>query len=238
MDIHNKKERRKGERFPAQGSILIGNAVFKCIDISEGGLYLYTEKPYEENKVIQITFPIKDKPLTVKVRVQHSQPGIGMGLKFIALTYEQKKIIASLIRNILKKFSKHTHEQKKILLVEDNDMSRQIHKNRLLMEGYSVTEARDGVEAVNLLKQHTPDLMIFDLHMKKIDGFKVLTILRNHPKWEKIPVIVFSAHGTPDLIQKVIKAGATEFIYKMLTSPAKLAETVKTVLQTAHEVRQ
>ena len=73
--------------------------------------------------------------------------------------------------------------------------------------------------------------MILDLFMEKIDGFKVLKILRNNPKWEGLPVIVFSGRGTADVLEKVTNAGADEFLVKMLTSPAKLANTVKTVLQ-------
>jgi PleD family two-component response regulator len=71
--------------------------------------------------------------------------------------------------------------------------------------------------------------------MEKMDGFKVLAILRESPQWKDIPVIVFSAKGTQDVMDKVIDAGAEEFLVKMMTSPAKLANTVKNVLEKKSE---
>ncbi len=80
------------------------------------------------------------------------------------------------------------------------------------------------------LAELSPDLIILDLYMKKMDGFKVLSILKLHPNWKEIPVIVCSAGGTQDVMQKVIDAGADEFLNKMVASPAKLVEVVKAVL--------
>ena len=225
-----KKERRKEKRFPIRGNILIDyKMMFKSIDISENGIYLYTGRSFEKNKVVEVTLPIKDKPLTVKARVQHNQPGIGMGLQFIDLNDKQKAIIKNLVKNIIKKSIKPIDERKKILLVEDNDMSRQMYKGRLLMEGFSIIEAKDGMEAIALLKEYTPELIVLDLYMEKMDGFKVLSVLKTNPKWKDIQVIALSAHGTSDVIEKAIKAGADEFLSKMITSPSKLAATVKAV---------
>jgi CheY-like chemotaxis protein len=64
-----------------------------------------------------------------------------------------------------------------------------------------------------------------------MDGVKVLMILKASPKWKSIPVIVLSSHGTKDVIDKVIAAGATEFLSKMITSPLKLSETIKNILR-------
>lgn len=232
MNNNDRKDFRKEERIHFTGKILVnGKLVFKCIDICEGGLYVYTGNSFEENKLINVTLPIKDKPLTVTARVQHNQPGIGMGLQFVNLNDEQKVIIKKIIKSIIKKSAKPIDERKKVLLVEDNDISRQIYKSKLFMEGFFIAEARDGMEAIRLLNDFTPDLTIFNLNTNGMDCFKVLTILKNHPKCNDFPIIVFSERCTQDFIEKAIKAGADEFLIKMLTSPSKLAETAKAVLQ-------
>ena len=101
--------------------------------------------------------------------------------------------------------------------------------------GYHLTNilwhAINTVVLFNVLKKITPDLIIFDLYMEKMDGFKVLMILKSSPKWKDVPIIVFSSHGTQDVIDKVINAGADEFLLKMITSPSKLAQKAKAVLK-------
>ena len=67
--------------------------------------------------------------------------------------------------------------------------------------------------------------------MEKIDGFKVLAMLKTSDKWQDTPVVVFSSKSSQDTIDKVIDAGANEFLSKMMTSPAKLAETVQNLLK-------
>ena len=76
---------------------------------------------------------------------------------------------------------------------------------------------RHIVEAMKILREQTPDLVILDLYMKKMDGFKVLSILQTNPKWKDLPVIVCSTSGTEDVMKKVIDAGADEFLNKMIT---------------------
>ena len=182
------------------------------------------------SSVISLIAPVRGEKITVKARVQHNQPGIGMGLKFIDLSEKQKAMIKELIDNTMKKSALNLNK-KKILLVEDNDMTRQLYKSKLLMEGFSVIEAKNGIEAIKFLREQIPDLLILDLYMEKMDGFKVLSILRITPQWESLPVIVCSSRLTKDVIEKLSNAGATEFLSKIITSPAKLAETARAVIQ-------
>ena len=227
----NGKERRRHKRIPFREDIIVNNTInFKCIDISIGGLYVYTGRSYEENTIVDIAIPFKDKKINVRARIQHNQPGIGMGLEFIDLKDDQKAMIKVLIESLTSVSVKAKPEQKKILLIEDDNRTRQINKSRLFSEGFHVIEARDGIEAMKFIEEQTPDCVILDLFMEKMDGFKVLSILKAHPKWKDLPVIVFSARGTQDVIEKVIGAGADEFLSKMVTSPAKLSEAVKMIL--------
>jgi PleD family two-component response regulator len=227
------QEKRRKKRIYFAGSVLL-NGKIKCntIDVSEGGLYVYACTAFEANRVVEVTFLLKNKQSYIfKAKVRHSHPDIGMGLQFIDLNDDQKAVIKKIVENIVKKTDKASTKRKKILLIDDNTLTRQIHQNRLVMEGFAVIAAKDGIEAIQLLKKTTPDLIIFDLYMEKMDGFKVLMILKSSAKWKDVPIIVFSSHGTQDVIDKVITAGADEFLLKMITSPSKLAQKAKAVLK-------
>ena len=230
MDNQDQRERRKYKRFPFREDILIDRTMHATsIDISEGGLYLCAVQPFNIDSVIEVSIPFRGRTITVRAKVQYYQPGIGTGVMFIDLNDEQKWHIRDLIGSITSKPVRPA-AGKKILLIEDNDAFREDIRNALANEGFSIIEARDGVEAMKSLAELSPDLIILDLYMDKMDGFKVLSILKLHPVWKEIPVIVCSSGGIEDVMQKVIDAGAEEFLNKMVTSQTKLLEVTKAVL--------
>lgn len=71
------------------------------MDISEGGLYVSTIQPYKKDSVIEIMIPFQEEKVTVRGQVRYCQPGIGMGIKFIELNNEQRKVINAIIDSIL-----------------------------------------------------------------------------------------------------------------------------------------
>jgi hypothetical protein len=102
MNNPDKEDRRKHYRFPFRKEILIdGTGMCTSMDISEGGLYVSTIQFYKQNSVIDITIPFQGEKLTVKGQVTYCHPGIGMGIKFIELNDEQRKIINAIIDRIL-----------------------------------------------------------------------------------------------------------------------------------------
>lgn len=236
MNNEEKKEHREKERFPFREDILI-DGIRKCtsLDISENGLYISAIQLYENNTLIDVTIPLKGEKLTVKAQVRFRQPGIGMGVVFIDLNDEQRAKIKELIDSITTKPVHSDIKEKNILLVEDNDTSRQAIKNALTKEGFCVIEASDGIEAMKYLAEQNLDLILLDLYMKGIDGFKVLSVLKTNPKWKELPVIVCSAHDTQDIKEKVMNAGANAFISKRGTSPTKLAQSAKAFLEQRHK---
>jgi CheY-like chemotaxis protein len=229
------KERRKYERFPFREDILIdGTRTCTSMDISEGGLYISSIQSYGENDLINVSIPFKGATLTVRAQVRYSQPGIGMGVMFIDLNAEQRGKIRKLIESISGKPSPSEEEGKKILLVEDNNTARQAIKDALCKEGFSVLEAVDGIEAMKFIAEQKLDLIILDLYMKGIDGLKVLSVLKTNPKWKELPVIVCSGHDTQEVKDKVKNAGADEFLSKRGTSPARLAQSARALMQKRH----
>ena len=225
------RERRKHERIPFRQEVLIdGTTKSATIDISEGGLYVCTTQLFEQDSLINIMVPLKEDALMVKAHVQYCQPGIGIGIRFIDLNDEQREKIRKLILGVTAQAERPKDRKNKILLLEENDISGQ-YKKRLVEEGFFVIEAKHVVEAMKILREQTPDLIILDLNMKKMDGFKVLSILKTNLKWENLPVIVCSTSETDDVMKKVLDAGADEFLNKMITSAPQLLTIVKTVLK-------
>lgn len=236
MNNEDKKEQRKYERFLFREDILIdGTRMCTSMDISEIGLYISAMQYYENNSVIDITIPFKGGKLTVKAQVRHCQPGIGMGVMFVDINAEQRGKIKELIESITKKPAQSEREEKNILLVEDSNTTRQAIKSALCKEGFSVIEAMDGIEAMKFIAEQNIDLIILDLYMKGIDGLKVLSVLKTNPKWKEVPVIVCSGHDTQDIKDKVMNAGADEFLSKRGTSPAKLVQSAKALLEQRHK---
>ena len=229
MDAEEKQEQRKQQRIPITGKLLVDvRKDFQCIDISEGGLYLSTGNIFAENSFFDVTIPFRTKKVTVKAQIRHFQPGIGVGIEFVNVSDSQRAIIKEIIESIM--LDNKADRGDKILLIEDHDMSRKINRIHLLEGGFFVIEAKDGIEGIKMLKEHTPALIVLDLNMGNMDGFKVLSMLKASPKWMNIPVLVFSSSISQDTIDRLISGGADEFLLKTETTPAKFIETVKAML--------
>jgi len=98
MDNQEQKERRQYERYPFREDILIdGTKQAYSQNISEDGMFFNTLHPLKRGSVIHVTIPSN---LTVKAEVNNSQPGIGIGIEFIDLNYDQKREIKQLIEDI------------------------------------------------------------------------------------------------------------------------------------------
>ncbi len=223
-------ENRKQKRVVLRRDIMINNSLrVKGLDLSEGGIYVHTGRSFPSGSVVDVSLPLNSAILAVKARVQHSQDGVGMGLMFVGLTPGKLAHIREFIDNAAEETSQVARE--KILVVDDNALSRRMNKSRLSLDGFSVTEAGDGMEAIAILEKHQVSLVILDLYMEKLDGYKVMSIMRQKPGWTDIPVLVLSARATSEEVDRAIHAGATEFLPKMTTSPHKLSERVRRHLE-------
>jgi len=94
-------EQRKYERFPFREDIIIdGTKMCTSMDICEGGLYISAMQVFEKNSLIDIAIPFKGNKVTLKAQVQYCQPGIGMGIRFVDMSDNQKAAIRELIEGI------------------------------------------------------------------------------------------------------------------------------------------
>ncbi len=118
----------------------------------------------------------------------------------------------------------------KVLLVDDTEFYQRAYKNKLATEGFLVTTAGNGVEALKCLSQEIPDVILLDLMMPVMDGFKVLQAVKADARLKSVPVIIFSAKGATDEIEQAIRLGAADFLVKATTTPNKVLEKIRQVL--------
>jgi len=231
-NISGQEEQRTKERIPFNKEIIINDTIkAMAIDISKGGMYIHTSQTFKIGHIIELTLSFKDRKINLKAKVKHVQKGVGMGLMFIDMDDIKMTYIKELIDYTKRKPPKFRTEKPIVLFVEDNEKSRRMVKHKLVSEGFWVVEACDGVEAIKILNEEQIDIILLDLYMDKMNGFKVLSILKSSSDWENIPVVVYSAKGSDEVIDKDINAGADNFLLKMVTSTAKLADVLRTAIK-------
>ena len=108
----------------------------------------------------------------------------------------------------------HGQVASKVLLVDDEDSLRKVMRDLLERDGYAVTEARDGVQALDQVDRVGPDIIVLDLNLPGLDGYGVLSHLRSRPATANIPVIVLTAKGDEDNEVRVFELGADDFLTK------------------------
>ena len=117
----------------------------------------------------------------------------------------------------------HGHPIRKVLLVDDEDSLRKVMKDLLERDGYDVTEARDGVQALDQVDRVGPDIIVLDLNLPGLDGYGVLSHLRSRTATAGIPVIVLTAKGDEDNEVRVFELGADDFLQKPFRARALTA---------------
>ena len=101
-----------------------------------------------------------------------------------------------------------------ILVVDDNENNRDLFTRQLQREGYQVTTANNGREALEMIKTGEYDVVLLDLIMPELDGYQVLKQLKNDKKWQYMPVIMISASDEIDQVVRCIEIGAEDFLPK------------------------
>jgi CheY-like chemotaxis protein len=118
----------------------------------------------------------------------------------------------------------------KILLVEDNEMNRDMLSRRLARRGYEVVIAVDGNEGVGKAQTEAPDLILMDMSLPVLDGWEATKLLKTFPATQSIPVIALTAHAMAGDREKAIAAGCDDYDTKPIELP-RLLEKIETLLQ-------
>jgi CheY-like chemotaxis protein len=99
----------------------------------------------------------------------------------------------------------------KILLVEDNEMNRDMLSRRLARNGYDVVMATDGQQAIDMATSEKPDLILMDMSLPVIDGWEATRRVKAAPGTRSIPVIALTAHAMVEDKDKALGAGCDDF---------------------------
>jgi two-component system cell cycle response regulator DivK len=99
----------------------------------------------------------------------------------------------------------------KILLVEDNEMNRDMLSRRLTKRGYEVVMAIDGQAGVDMARSELPDLILLDMSLPVLDGWTAASILKADPETAPIPIIALTAHALAGDREKALEAGAEDY---------------------------
>jgi CheY-like chemotaxis protein len=116
---------------------------------------------------------------------------------------------------------------KKILIVEDEKLILKAYKETLEREGFSIFIARDGAEAIKMLKDLVPDMILLDLMMPKVNGFEVLKYIKNENRLKFVPVLILTNSGQGEDIEKGIALGATGYLVKSNYSMSEITEMIR-----------
>ncbi len=119
---------------------------------------------------------------------------------------------------------------KKILVVEDDIVLRDVLKEKLAQKGYAVFAAEDGEQALRCVADDKPDLILLDILMPRKGGMEVMEELNQDEELKQIPVIVISNSGQPVEVQRAKDLGAKEFLIKAVFDPNEVLEKVEKVL--------
>src|SRR5688572_20621013 len=112
----------------------------------------------------------------------------------------------------------------KILLVEDNEMNRDMLSRRLVRNGFEVVIAVDGVKGVAMAGLERPDLILMDMSLPEIDGWEATRRVKADPATRSIPVIALTAHAMAEDKEKSLAAGCDDFDTKPVELPRLLAK--------------
>jgi CheY-like chemotaxis protein len=111
-----------------------------------------------------------------------------------------------------------------ILLVEDNELNRDMLSRRLLKHGFEILIALNGEDSVTIAKSCIPDLILMDMSLPVMDGWKATSLIKADPLIRNIPVIALTAHAMDEDRHKALAAGCDEYDTKPIDLPRLLSK--------------
>ncbi|MGC2366409.1 MAG: response regulator [Candidatus Sulfotelmatobacter sp.] len=117
----------------------------------------------------------------------------------------------------------------RILVAEDNAGNRELLRELLEARGYTVSEACDGQEALRMIEQSQPELLLLDIGMPILDGFAVIRRIRENPRLAPLPVVAVTAYAMRGDREKILNSGFDGYLSKPL-NPSSLAEELDRLL--------
>ncbi|MBK8453073.1 MAG: response regulator [Thiofilum sp.] len=117
---------------------------------------------------------------------------------------------------------KRANDQSRIMVVDDSITVRKVTEKFLVAESFAVETAKDGMEALEKLRDFNPDLLLLDIEMPRMDGFELLRHVRQTPEWKHLPVIMISSRTAEKHREHATALGASDFLGKPYQNQALL----------------
>lgn len=119
----------------------------------------------------------------------------------------------------------------KILIVEDDPFLSKMYKKKFEVGGFQVEISEDGLSALEKMKSFSPDLVLMDIMMPKLNGIEAMEKAKADPALSKIPVLVLTNLSTTADAQTAVKKGAAGFLVKSDVTPAQVVAKSKSILK-------
>jgi two-component system, chemotaxis family, sensor kinase CheA len=132
------------------------------------------------------------------------------------------------------KREKQTSRKKRILVVDDSLIARELLKNILLTSGYDVSLARDGQDGMSCLRAHAVDLVLSDLDMPVMDGLTLARCIRQEKELDPIPVVIFTSKEDPEQRAESERIGVSAYILKGAFNQHNLLATIERLVRNGH----
>jgi len=118
----------------------------------------------------------------------------------------------------------------KVLIIEDEDVLRNVLAKKLEKEGYEVIVAADGEAGMNSIRNENPDMILLDIMLPKKNGYQILEEMHGDEELKKIPVLVISNSGQPVEVRKILELGACDYLVKADFEPQEVIDKMRTCL--------
>lgn len=112
----------------------------------------------------------------------------------------------------------------KVLIVEDNELNRDMLSRRLMRQGYEVIMALDGEQGIEMAKTEVPDIILMDMSLPKMDGWEATQKIKGENATKHIPVIALTAHAMAEDRDKALRAGCDDYDTKPVELPRLLSK--------------
>jgi CheY-like chemotaxis protein len=126
-------------------------------------------------------------------------------------------------------------EDKKILIVEDDEFLLQMYSTKLELEGFKVLEAMNGLQGLKTAQKEKPDLILLDLNLPEMSGFEVLSNLKRDEETKDIKVLILTNYSQKEDIDRCLELGADDYLIKAHFVPSEVISKIKVILEEEQE---
>jgi CheY-like chemotaxis protein len=175
---------------------------------------------------------LRDIPVIMLTMVDDPERGFTLG----SSDYATKPVNRQRLSQMLKKYTCPSPPCP-VLVVDDDPSARLLTRAILEKEGWSVSEAVNGIEALRSMEHERPSLIFLDLTMPEMDGFEFAAEVRRHPEWRTIPIVVVTAQDLTKEERKRLNGNVDSIVRRSADSRESILAQVRDLLARSHATR-